>query len=365
MPLRIQKRGSHESYPCRAQGGRSTARVSRFRNPFGGGMKWCGDGRDGDVVLAANGDLPHVTGNVSWVMAKNFTVNAGVTIAPASNVKAMIVFATGDVVINGILAGDGKGKGGAAPTAAITPTDLLADLGLKSDWYAGYKVVAVGANGGAEKAHTEGTYVAGNPGSAGGARQSGGGGSGQPGKHEAGGNPVVGKAGGKGTAFCGGGGGGGAVGHPWNGEGQAATAADDAGAGGNGGYFNVDTGMGGGGGGAGNPVGTCPGTYHNGSPGTGAGGPIVYILCKGIVTVNSGGRVSSDGVAGGAGNSTEHEGGGGGGAGGGAVLIVSGSYINNGTVRAQGGQGGACGEAGGGNAGDGGAGSVQNYIKAA
>ena len=99
-----------------------------------------------------------------------------------------------------------------------------------------------------------------------------------------------------------------------------------------------------GGGGAGNPGGA--GNSNNGTadPGEAGTGGLVVIVAKGSVTVGPGGSIRANGKDGGDAsghpdsNRVES---GGGGSGGGIILIAhGGSYTNNGTVQANGGNGG-------------------------
>lgn len=102
------------------------------------------------------------------------------------------------------------------------------------------------------------------------------------------------------------------------------------------------------GGGAGNPGGSQSGGGSNG--GDGVGGRLT-IICRGVVTVQSGGKIEANGIPGGAGASV-----GGGGSGGGSLIMISPApSVNAGTIQAAGGSGGAGGGAAGG---AGGAGSV-------
>ena len=87
--------------------------------------------------------------------------------------------------------------------------------------------------------------------------------------------------------------------------------------------------------------------------GEGVGGRLV-IICRGTITVQSGGKIEANGMPGGAAGATY--GCGGGGSGGGSVYIISPNTVSNaGTIQAAGGAGGAGQSA---NGGAGGAGSV-------
>jgi len=110
-----------------------------------------------------------------------------------------------------------------------------------------------------------------------------------------------------------------------------------------------------GGGGAGNPGGLPGGSVNAGMTAgeNGTGGKLV-IVCYGNITVESGGRIESNGSVGGHGGTSPTYGGGGGSGGGHISLIHAGACTNNGTVQCAGGAGGA----GSGAGGAGGAGSV-------
>lgn len=111
-----------------------------------------------------------------------------------------------------------------------------------------------------------------------------------------------------------------------------------------------------GGGGAGNPGG-IPGSSANQYPGENGCGGKLTIICRGAITVQSGGKIEANGMKGGASQNY----GGGGGSGGGHISIISpGAVSNAGTIQAAGGVGGANGGTDGASVkgGDGGAGSV-------
>ncbi|WP_243358612.1 hypothetical protein [Fundidesulfovibrio terrae] len=105
-------------------------------------------------------------------------------------------------------------------------------------------------------------------------------------------------------------------------------------------------------GGAGNPGGSA--ANDTGQGGSGCGGKLT-IICFGTVTIQSGGKIEANGIAGGSGVYS-----GGGGSGGGHISIVTplaALYSNNGTVQASGGAGGTS-SGGYSTGGPGGAGSV-------
>lgn len=91
--------------------------------------------------------------------------------------------------------------------------------------------------------------------------------------------------------------------------------------------------------GAGNPGGGPGNAGYCTAAQDGTGG-ILFIICKGNVTINSGGLVSANGRNGG-GNTYAGQGMSGGGSGGGHISIIhGGTYANSGTVQASGGSGG-------------------------
>lgn len=103
------------------------------------------------------------------------------------------------------------------------------------------------------------------------------------------------------------------------------------------------------GGGAGNPGG--PGQGGGSAAGSDGTGGKLTIICRGTVTVQSGGKIEANGMPGGAGPTY----GGGGGSGGGHISLISPAAVSNaGTIQCAGGAGGS----GGGSGGNGGAGSV-------
>jgi len=104
-------------------------------------------------------------------------------------------------------------------------------------------------------------------------------------------------------------------------------------------------------GGAGNPGGLAASGAQSSPGGDGTGGKLT-IICRGPATVQAGGKIEANGVAGG---SAANNSCGGGGSGGGTVVIITPTYSNTGTIQATGGAGGTGNYAGGG---AGGAGSV-------
>jgi hypothetical protein len=106
----------------------------------------------------------------------------------------------------------------------------------------------------------------------------------------------------------------------------------------------------GGAGGAGNPAGSS--SQHTTAASDGTGGKLT-IICRGLITVQAGGKIEANGMPGGGGGSAS----GGGGSGGGHISLISPNAISNaGTIQAIGGTGGYNGPYSSG--GNGGAGSV-------
>jgi hypothetical protein len=291
---------------------------------------------------------------------QDLTINSGILFSPLRPCRGMVIYCTGNLTVNGTISMTGKGGGVAnkiaAPIGIASSTDSRYDLvdatlyfnnlsssasggrGIPthwnwapsgSAWFSNYKI-RIPLSGSAAGGAGGGNFTAGTVGSVGIFCCGGGGGGG-------GGNPSgIGAAGSRGTIFAGGGGGGGARGGSIGGD-AATFEAGGAGA---------PTA----GGGAGTPAGGGAGTVG----GTGVGGLLILIV-RGSVTIN--GTLSSNGVIGGVGPGTSPLGsGGGGGSGGGRIMIIyGGTYINAGTVVANGGSGGS---GGGNNGGAGGAGAI-------
>lgn len=321
-----------------------------------------GDGSDGSVTISADTTLASDTGvNDTGVVVKNYTsltINSSVSLTATSRSKAMVIYVTGNLTVNGALHMDARGAAAAAEEIVVsraTPTETFPTL---SKALITWRIPAAGAAGAA--AVTTGSPVAsGTNGSAGVGLQTGGGGSGAGG---VGGASALGNggAGAAGTSFVGGSGGGaggyaGSAGTP----GQA--GAINGGAGGFAAANSATIGDSAAGGGAGNPAGAGQfGTGGSVSNAPGGGGGTLIVIVGGDITVGASGRISADGSRGGNATSPTNRATGGGGAGGGIVLLrYAGSYTNGGTVRASGGAGGtASGTLSSNNGGNGGDGSV-------
>jgi hypothetical protein len=192
-------------------------------------------------------------------------------------------------------------------------------------------VVRQGANGGSGVSSSPGNMSNGNNGSNGSTGQSGGGGSGGSNYNGTSG------AGAYGSCFSGGSGGGSV-----DNNGSVTSGANWGGAGGNSATNHGATGSGG----AGNPKGnsfdtsTASVAALTGGEGNGTGG-LIIIVAKGNVTIGASGKITAEG------GRSDHVVGAndwvstGGGAGGGNIIIAhKGTYTNNGTVTANGGQAG-------------------------
>ena len=239
----------------------------------------CGTGANGAYLASSNTTLAGGTYNYT-----SFTINSGVTVTVTGS-QPLVIYCTGNVVINGILNGNG-GNGGNGVTFS---TFGIGGVG-----------VAGGANGG------NGVYI----------------GSGAAGQN-------------------GGGAGAGTGGLGWSGGGGAGFTAVGANSGGSGGFGgpvygtpNLSPIYGGSGGGGGSGGNSC------GSGGGGAGGGIIQIQACGSITIGASGSVLSNGGNGGS-DGTGNCGSGAGGSGGTIWLSSSGSITNNGSVSAIGGAGGS------------------------
>jgi len=225
-----------------------------------------------------------------------------------------------------------NGAGNAVRTAVANQDDLSSDGTILTV----SKTGGAGANGVGVAVGNDG-----GDGTTGGVTLStGGGGSGSAKNGGATGN------GGTGGAFSGGAGSGGAYKQPGSpGPGTTGNAGNYGGAG-SPGLDQHNTAGESGAGGAGNPGANGSRGGTNGQGGSGVGG-MMWIVCSGDVTVDSGGEISCDGTNGGG------AAGAGGGAGGGTLFIAHfGDYTNNGTVRAA--QGTGAGNPKGGDGGNGG-----------
>jgi hypothetical protein len=266
------------------------------------------------------------------VIVRNYTdliINSGVTVTPAARCKGVLIYATGNVTINGTLTMTARGASAAGVDSGLyLYASYVHDSG--NEQLTAYLLPAVGASGGAALI---GAGSNGNAGTAGTDGKCGGGGGGGRSGYTSG-------RGGVATSFSGGTGGGGA---------DDTSSTDGSDTGGPGGAASEN----GSGGGAGNPGG-AKSTY--GAVGENGTGGLLILICAGDLSIGATGIVAADGSAGGNGNPV-YGGASGGGSGGGSVnLFYSGTLANSGTVRAN---GGAKGTSSSGNGGDGGAGSTR------
>ena len=325
------------------------------------------------TVLNQNGSYD---GDMVIRQYSSFTLNAGHTYRPNQSCRGMIIYCTGNMVINGTI--DMTGKGAKAdPTntaswnAAGSDGNTVGANGLQigliksgsSETFTNdgsgfngcgtaarnavanqqnlsgngkvYSIARQGAGGGGGASGS--APLAGSPGSPGASsNQTGGGGGGATS------NPGITQAGNGSYGSCWSGGSGGSGVHGSNGPGMHAEAWGGAGGGGN---------FGGHAGGAGNAGGTGSGA-HGSNGETGTGGTLI-IICGGTISGN--GTLRSVGSNGGA--FVQNSCGGGGGSGGGAILVLANQSTFTGTLTAAGGTGTVTGSTGGSaDGGDGGAG---------
>jgi len=325
------------------------------------------------TVLNQNGSYD---GDMVIRQYSSFTLNSGHTYRPNQPCRGMIIYCTGNMVINGTI--DMTGKGAKAdPTntaswnSAGSDGNTVGSNGLQigllksgsTDTFTNdgsgfngcgtaartavanqqpisgngkiYTIARQGAGGGAGasgSAPLQGSD--GSPGAS--SNQTGGGGGGSTS------NSSITQAGNGAYGSCWSGGSGGGGTHTSNGPGVHAEIWGGAGGGGN---------FGGNAGGAGNPGGA--GNSNHGSNGeTGTGGTLI-IICGGTISGN--GTLRSVGSNGGA--FVSHSCGGGGGSGGGAILVLANQSTFTGTLTAAGGTGTQTGNTNGSaDGGDGGAG---------
>lgn len=335
-----------------------------------------GTGADGSVTISSDTSLTSTSDSDAIVKNYvNLTIDSGKTLTVSNRNKGLILYVTGNLVVNGTISMSKRGASVDATAAGVSAsgliwrrrtsggsstnsgTGLLTGMGTAainaednqatcSSNCTLYTVARAGASGAAGV--TNAGQIAGAAGSNGTTGQSGGGGSGGV---DATGPSGSGSAG---TCFSGGTGGGAMVAA----GSSAGNGVANGGAGGKGGNDNGGNPVYGCSGGSGNPGGirTTAGAY-NGTVGQDGTGGLLVIIVKGTVTVGAAGVISADGADGGDGGSPC---GGGGATGGGNILILShGTYTNSGSVHASGGAGlGSVGPPGG----AGGTGSVQQAL---
>jgi hypothetical protein len=331
------------------------------------GTNYFGD--DSDGALTTSGNVTHtvLSKNGSYdgdMLVKNYTdltINAGHTLTVDQPCRGMLIFVSGDCVINGTLSMKEKGAKGnpassggsdsnAVQSAGIqlcfqtatgstsftnadtnfngcgtTARTAIANFGNPSSNGDTVTVVRVGGAGGAGTqpgANVGGTITDGTGGGASGGGYAGGSGGG---------------AGTAGTCFSGGSGGGGGNG----GTGNAGTTFGGAGGSGSSGH-NAWTG-----GGAGNPrnSGSYHGSYSGGTIVTGGGlGGLIYLIVKGDLTIGAAGKITAEGGQGthmsngsGASYGGDYSSAGGGGGGGRTIVAYGGTLSNSGSITAAGG----------------------------
>ena len=323
-----------------------------FIDPAGTSKSWAwaasgnywGNRSDGELVTS--GDVSFAVPVDGPVVVKQFsslTINAGDTVTTANRCRGLVIYVEGDATINGTLTMTARGANvdPALPNSIPASGIRLArrksggpdavphsDLGGEGAGGVGPTWKAVEEAAAEIYPHTlsDGMiYVVARSGGIGGGRRGGSaaaGFSGNRGLNGTGGggggandDPGTSGAGATGTCYSGGSGGG--ANH--DGPGGAANAGANGGAGG------APSGLSNGGG-AGNP------SAANAETGTGG---LLVIFVRGKLTVGSGGRVSSNGSAGGDSFTA------GGGSGGGRVIVLyGGEFLKQGVIEASGGKGG-------------------------
>jgi len=332
---------------------------------------WYGDGSDDNLIVSSDITIDNDTTDPDvWVSNyNNLTIDVGYTLDLAQRCKGWVIYALGDVNINGTLMAP-KAPEDLDPVTENVHSDGIIFIRLKdggSDTRAASLVDGLGTAIATAEANQ--SAIAGDGTEYQITREGGAGGSGaaQPsaagtgssdadcaGGGGAGGGAPAGRSGGDGedgNCFGGGAGGGGAGGYgDATGDGQdAGTDGEKYGGEGTGGEGGGG-GTGGGGGGAG---------AEGGAGGAGAGTPagdngvagaadacagMIYIICQGDVNIGASGKIdlSPAGAGGKGGDGSSWGGGGGGGAGGGHALILhGGSFTNDGSIDVSGGTAGA------------------------
>jgi hypothetical protein len=313
-----------------------------------------GTGADGALNTAMDTNVCDATtdGSACVMQYTNLTVNAGHTLTTQVRRKGLIIYVSGDAVINGKISMTARGAN-ADPVAAGVPagglkivryTSATANVGT-SDLSGTGSTVESG-----QASVTSGTaWTFARAGGSGGAANNIGGSSTTSSGGGAGGNSSYGAggAGSAGTVFSGGSGGGGGGLRYMDMDGvceDVATAGGAATANGGAGGAGAAVGVFGGcnssasgtGGGAGNPggIGRSIGGGVGNAGGTGTGG-LLILFVRGNLTIGATGSIESKGMSGGSGTLSD-----GGGSGGGSILILyAGSLSNSGVVSAAGGSG--------------------------
>ena len=329
---------------------------------------------------------------------KDLTIDASVTFTTDQPCRGMLLYVDGDCVINGALSMIARGglsdptSSGGSDSSAVSATGIrlplltasgtdtlaaadfagcgnaavaaVANQGAVSGNGTIFTISKTGATGGASRAVTADGSVhefvgnAGSSGTTGGVTLStGGGGTGgfwMQGVYSV---SLTISAGGTGGAFSGGAGSAGAGNYSMGGAQTVAAGGDYGGAGSNGIGHTYNNFYGASGGGAGNPGGTK--TQHSGGSNTGydggdGSGGLIWLIVKGNLTIGSGGKLTCDGVAGGAATGPGASQGGGGTGGGALMALYGGALSNSGSITSALGAGGAGANKVGGNGGAGG-----------
>ena len=329
------------------------------------------------------------------------TIDASVTFTTDQPCRGMLLYVDGDCVINGALSMIARGglsdptTSGGSDSSAVSSTGLrlamftasgtdtlaaadfagcgngpvaaVANQGAVSGNGTIFTISKVGAAGGASRAVTadgsQHTFDgnAGSAGTTGGVTLStGGGGTGAfwlSGVYSV--SLTIG-AGGTGGAFSGGAGSGAAGNYSMGGGQTVAAGGDYGGAGSNAIGYTYNNFRGASGGGAGNPGGTkTANALDTGYDGGDGSGGLIWLIVKGDLTIGSGGKLTCDGVAGGATSGTGILQGGGGTGGGALMALYGGTLSNSGSITAALGAGGAGANQVGGNGGAGGVHTAQ------
>lgn len=282
------------------------------------------------------------------------TINQGALFTPSTRCKGMCLVVKNKLIVNGRISMTARGASAVGENLAIDyrAGEILIEPSNLNDYE--WTVGSIGGNGGDRRGGFSSTWwnSGGVTGSAGINGACGGGGSGACSIYNCTGYSGY---GGRGTSYSGGSGGGGVSLHQSNQTGG--TGSSTGGLGGIGrAAWNGKNGRGAGGGagnGGGSSVVSGNGTAYHGASGTGG---LLIILVYGDIEIGSTGLIDSDGSRGGYTTSSAEKSNGGGSGGGSITILYTGNFINNGTIRANGGTGSP---AVGFSAGDGGAGSIR------
>ena len=341
-----------------------------------------GNGSDGSLNTTGNNTFTVQNKNGSYdgdMVVKQYTsltVNSGHTITPDQPCRGMIIYVSGDCIVNGKISMTARGAAadpttaGASDNAAVPSAGL--QYGIKMTGGTDTLTMAGGAtfsgcgnaaknavsnqvngsgsdytihtvprsnNNGANRPVVSNHDVKENPADIRG-------GNAQYGSSACGGGGAGGQAyetydgqggaGGNSTCFTGGSGGGGAAGGGAAPSGHRGNdASSNGGSGGQGGNHHESGGRPTGTGGAGNPGGPdgSIGTRGNNDAGDGTGG-LLLLIVRGNLTIGSSGSIQANGTRGGDSTATSDNSSMGGGSGGGHIMIMCGGNINGGSIIA-------------------------------